>query len=112
MAEVVVAAASMYNFTSATMTQDSRHRGRNPENHASRASTPWGASAYARRAWFARRPGTSLSGMASLTRSARLLRTLIVGACVFPLVQACGRSEPGDYLYNSDGTISEAASSS
>jgi len=41
-----------------------------------------------------------------------LLRTLIVGACVFPLVQACGRSEPGDYLYNSDGTISEAASSS
>ena len=49
--------------------------------------------------------------MASLTRSARLLRTLIVGTCVFPLVQACGRSEPGDYLYNSDGTISVAASS-
>ncbi len=67
--------------------------------------------AYARAAWFARRPGTSLNGMASLTRSARLLRTLIVATCVFPLVQACGRSEPGDYLYNSDGTISVAASS-
>lgn len=26
-----------------------------------------------------------------------------------PLVQACGRSEPGDYLYNADGTISEGA---
>ncbi len=50
--------------------------------------------------------------MASLTRSARLLRILIVSTCVLPLVEACGRSEPGDYLYNSDGTISVAASSS
>ena len=50
--------------------------------------------------------------MASLTRSARLLRMLIVGTSVFPLLQACGRSEPGDFLYNSDGTISVAASSS
>lgn len=31
---------------------------------------------------------------------------------MFPLVQACGRSEPGDYLYNADGTISEGASAS
>jgi len=50
--------------------------------------------------------------MASLTRSARLLRTLIVATCVLPLAQACGRSEPGDYLYNSDGTISEAGTPS
>jgi len=31
---------------------------------------------------------------------------------MFPLVQACGRSEPGDYLYNADGTISEGATAS
>jgi hypothetical protein len=31
---------------------------------------------------------------------------------MFPLVQACGRSDPGDYLYNADGTISEGASGS
>ena len=31
---------------------------------------------------------------------------------MFPLVQACGRSDPGDYLYNADGTISEGASAS
>ena len=29
---------------------------------------------------------------------------------MLPLVQACGRSDPGDYLYNADGTISEGAS--
>jgi hypothetical protein len=47
--------------------------------------------------------------MASSPRSARLLRALLVASCLFPLVQACGRSEPGDYLYNADGTISEGA---
>jgi hypothetical protein len=47
--------------------------------------------------------------MASLPSSGRLLRALVVASCLFPLVQACGRSEPGDYLYNADGTISEAA---
>jgi hypothetical protein len=31
---------------------------------------------------------------------------------MFPLVQACGRSDPGDYLYNADGTINEGASAS
>jgi hypothetical protein len=41
--------------------------------------------------------------MVSLPRSARLLRTLTLGACLFPLVQACGRSEPGDYLFDADG---------
>ena len=50
--------------------------------------------------------------MASLPRSARLLRALVVATCLFPLVQACGRSEPGDYLYNADGTIGQGASSS
>ena len=50
--------------------------------------------------------------MASLPRSARLLRALLVASCLFPLVQACGRSDPGDYLYNADGTISEGASAS
>jgi len=47
--------------------------------------------------------------MASLPGSARLLRALVVATCLFPVVQACGRSEPGDYLYNSDGTISVGA---
>lgn len=50
--------------------------------------------------------------MASLPGSARLLRALVVATCLFPVVQACGRSEPGDYLYNADGTISQGASSS
>ncbi|HEX2872670.1 MAG TPA: hypothetical protein VHP33_15475 [Polyangiaceae bacterium] len=50
--------------------------------------------------------------MASLPRSARLLRALVVAACLFPVIQACGRSEPGDYLYNADGTISQGATSS
>jgi hypothetical protein len=49
--------------------------------------------------------------MASLPGSARLLRALVVAACLFPVIQACGRSEPGDYLYNADGTISQGASS-
>ncbi len=48
--------------------------------------------------------------MASLPRSARLLRALVSALCLVPLVQACGRSDPGDYLYNSDGTTSEGAS--
>lgn len=48
--------------------------------------------------------------MASLPGSARLLRALVVVTCLFPVVQACGRSEPGDYLYNADGTISQGAS--
>lgn len=48
--------------------------------------------------------------MASLPRSARLLRALVSAMCLVPLVQACGRSDPGDYLYNSDGTSSEGAS--
>jgi hypothetical protein len=41
-----------------------------------------------------------------------LVRALLVASCVFPLVQACGRSDPGDYLYNADGTINEGASAS
>ncbi len=48
--------------------------------------------------------------MASLPRSARLLCALVSAMCLVPLVQACGRSDPGDYLYNSDGTISEGGS--
>ena len=48
--------------------------------------------------------------MASLPRSARLLRALLVASCLVPLVQACGRSEPGDYLFNADGTITQGGS--
>lgn len=50
--------------------------------------------------------------MASLPRSARLLRSLVAATCLLPLVQACGRSEPGDYLYDSDGPITSGASAS
>jgi hypothetical protein len=50
--------------------------------------------------------------MASLPRSARLLRALLVASCLVSLVQACGRSEPGDYLFNSDGTITQGGSAS
>jgi len=50
--------------------------------------------------------------MASLPRSARLFRALFVASCLVPLLQACGRSDPGDYLYNSDGTIAEGATAS
>jgi hypothetical protein len=51
--------------------------------------------------------------MASLPQSARLLRALILAACVFPAVQACGgRSDTEDYLFDGDGTISVGASSS
>jgi len=48
--------------------------------------------------------------MASLPRSARLLRALVVVTCLVPVVQACGRSEPGDYLYGSDDPITTGAS--
>lgn len=50
--------------------------------------------------------------MASLPRSARLLRALVVATCLVPLVQACGRSDTGDYLYGSDGSITTGASTS
>jgi hypothetical protein len=47
----------------------------------------------------------------ALFRSGSLLRALVLASAVLPLLQACGRSEPGDYLFNSDGTISEGATS-
>jgi hypothetical protein len=41
--------------------------------------------------------------MSLLPRSARFSRLLLAAAPVLSLVQACGRSEPGDYLYDDDG---------
>jgi hypothetical protein len=49
--------------------------------------------------------------MASLLRSARLVRALVVVATLVPLVQACGgRSDTEDYLFGADGTITTGAS--
>lgn len=51
--------------------------------------------------------------MASLPRSARLLRALVVVTCLVPAVQACGgRSDTEDYLFGADGTITTGARSS
>lgn len=51
--------------------------------------------------------------MASLPRSTRLVRALVVVATLLPLVQACGgRSDTEDYLFGADGTITTGASTS
>jgi hypothetical protein len=41
--------------------------------------------------------------MSLLPRSAQLSRLLLVAAPLLALVQACGRSDPGDYLFGDDG---------
>jgi hypothetical protein len=50
--------------------------------------------------------------MASVPRSAHILRVLVTGSGLFSLIGACGgRSDTRDYVFNADGTISEGASS-
>jgi hypothetical protein len=49
--------------------------------------------------------------MALLVPSVRWARALVAVTCLFPLVQACGgRSDTEDYLFGSDGTITQGAS--
>src|SRR3954467_3393203 len=101
MEEVVGTASMLCKFASGSRTAKSKETGR---------LAP-GAAAYAPPAWSAPKLGTSLPSMASLPRSARLLRALVVVTCLVPLVQACGgRSDTEDYLFGSDGTITTGAS--